>query len=60
MSQPTNSWYCPVRLLSPYAGKNNESSSSFDPLLDAEGASRPLTPMFSARCHSLVALFGSV
>lgn len=59
MSQPTNSWSCPVRLLSPYAGKNNESSSSLDPLLDA-GASRALTPLFSARGHSLATLFGTV
>lgn len=60
MSQPTNSWSCRVQLLSPYAEKDNESSSSLDPLFDAEGASRPLTPMFSAGRHSLVTLFGTI
>lgn len=59
MVQSTNSWSCPVRLLSPYAEKD-ESSSSLDPLFDAEGVSGSFRPMFSTGRYSLVTPFATV
>lgn len=59
MIQPTNSWSCPVLLLSSYAGKD-ESSSCLDPLFDAEGVSGPFRPMFLTGRYSLVTPFATV
>lgn len=59
MIQSTNSWSCPVRLLSPFADKN-ECSSSLDPLFDAEGGSGPFRQMFSTGRYSLGTPFVNV
>lgn len=60
MIQPTNSWSCPIRLLSSYAETHDESVSSLDPLINAEAVSGPLWPMFSTGRYSLVTPFATV